>query len=249
MNANPAASPPDKPVLRQPLAKLFEKYGSEFLLIFISTMLAFSLTEWSSREGEKVSEQKILAEINNGIRSDLEDFKNNVNSHNRSLRGIAVLRDWINRKNIPQDSVELYYYILFRNYTPIINTSAYESLKSTGLKTIENDTLRFQIIKLYDFHYRIIEKLEDQNAELQDFTNFYKPINTLLHPYFQFDTTGKLSRLLPPTRITPTQQTEIASYLWRMERNRRLKLNRYAKVLLEIARVSQNIDAELNRIN
>jgi hypothetical protein len=64
-----------------------------------------------------------------------------------------VFRDLIKNKPISQDSIEIFYISLFRDYTPLINRSGYESLKESGLKTITNDSLRLQIITLYDYYY------------------------------------------------------------------------------------------------
>jgi hypothetical protein len=238
----------ETPSSKNKLVELTKKYFSEFLLIFISVMLGFALTEWSSSQGEKLSEEKILTEIKNGIVSDYKDLSNNIKGHKSSLRSIYVMRDWLNKKPVPQDSIEIYYYVLFRNFTPIINKSGYESLKATNLKTIENDSLRSQIITLYDFHYKIIEKLEDNVLEMQDFNTYFKPINTIVYPYLVFDEKGKLVALNPSDGFSTNQRNELLSYLWRIERNKRLKLNRYEGVLGEVYKLETAINNELKRI-
>ena len=63
---------------KEKLLNILKKYSTEFALIFISVILAFALTEWSSNRGEKISENKILSEIKNGINSDYKDFESNL---------------------------------------------------------------------------------------------------------------------------------------------------------------------------
>lgn len=109
-------------------------------------ILACALTEWSANRGEKVSENKILGEIKNGINSDYKDFESNLKMHKISKSGVGELRKWVNNQEINNDSIPVYYFLVFRNYSPIINKTGYESLKGTNLKTISNDSLRFQII-------------------------------------------------------------------------------------------------------
>lgn len=236
-------------LFKEKIATTFKKYFSEFLLIFISVVLAFSLTEWSSNQSSKISEVKILTEIKNGLVSDDKDLQANEDNHKISLRAVYLLRDWVNDKAIPQDSIALYYYAAFRNYTPIINKTGYESLKSSGLKTITNDSLRFHIISLYEFDYNIIQKLEDSNEEMQDFKNFFAPVNALVHPYLQFDTAGKVVALEPAKNLSAAQRKELLSYLWRMERNKLFKIMRYERVLKKIAVLQAELEKGIKEID
>jgi len=190
-----------------------KKYLSDFALIFISVILAFGLTEWSSHKGEKISESKLLTEIRNGIDSDLKDFEANLKMHNLSKDGVSALRNWVNNEPVNQDSLNLYYYIAFRNYSPIINKTGYESLKQTNLKIISNDSLRFQIIKLYDFHYNILEQLENKNEEMQDFKTYFTLVNSILTPFMVFDDKGNL-KTFKKSDLSADQKKELLSYFW-----------------------------------
>lgn len=224
-----------------------KKYFSAFAVTFISVILAFVLTEWSSNKNEKLSETKLLTEIDNGIQIDLKDFEANIGGHQSSLRAIALMRNWIDNEPIPQDSIGIYYNVLFRNFTPIINKSGYESLKATNLKVITNDSLRFQIINLYDYYYTIIEKLEDNVAEMQDFSTFYTPTNKIVSQYMTFDKNGKFIELKKATDLTKSQKQELLSYLWKMENNKKFKIFRYHNVIDEIKKLDQHIKNELNK--
>ena len=129
-------------MFKEKFLNILKKYSTEFALIFISVILAFALTEWSSNRGEKISETKILSEIKNGINLDYKDFESNLKMHKISKAGVRELRKWVNNEEINNDSIPVYYYLVFRNYSPIINKTGYESLKETSLKTISNDSLR-----------------------------------------------------------------------------------------------------------
>jgi hypothetical protein len=224
--------------------QLLRKYLPEFLLIFISVLLAFFLTEWSARQGDHDSEQKILLEIRRGIFTDSLDFSSNINGHKYSIRGIKMIRNWANNLPYPIDSFTSLYSIAFRNYSPIINKTGYESLKQTNLKTLSNDSLRFQIIKLYEYHYNIIEQIENVNAELQDFKNHFETINTLLSPYMIFDEKGNLLYLKQST-LSKAQKNLLLSLLWRIEINKSFKLIRYKSAIDEMNKLSNTLDREM----
>jgi len=226
--------------------KKWKKYTFEFLSIFIAVVSAFALTNWNDNIKTEHSEQKILTEIKNGINRDFKDFNANISGHNLSLRSNSIFRDLIQNKPISQDSIGLFYIVLFRDYTPIINSSGYESLKENGLKTISNDSLRFQIVTLYDYYYSII-KIVDKVTEMQSYDNYFASINKLLSPYMEFDSSGKLKKISNPTGLSGAQRKEILSYLWRLEVNRNYKIKRYDFVKNAMKKVEMNISKELKQ--
>lgn len=222
----------------------WKKYTFDFLSIFIAVVSAFALTNWGDNRDNRNSEQKILTEIKNGIGIDKQDFKGNIIGHNLSLRANNVFRDLLKGKEISQDSIGLFYTSLFRDYTAVINRSGYESLKETGLKTVTNDSLRFQIISLYDYYYGIINILDKVN-EMQSFENYFASVNKLLLPYMEFDNNGSLIKIIYPKELDAIQQNEILSYLWRLENNRKYKLGKYKSIIQIMDKVKSNIDNEI----
>jgi len=217
----------------------------QFLLVFVSVIMAYFLAEWSKSRSENLSEEKLLIEIKNGITSDYKDFENNINGHNYSLNGITLFRNWINNKPFNNDSVAFFYRILFRNFSPVINKTGYESLKANNISSIQNDSLRFQIITLYDYHHKIIELLENQNQEMQDFANFYKETNELIHPFMNFDEKSNFVGLNPPIGLNENNKKKLLSFLWRIEFSKTFKIIRYKSVMEHIAKLDQNIEKEL----
>ncbi len=227
----------------------WKRYLLEFSSIFIAVISAFALNNWNDNRQDSKSEEKILWEIKNGIKLDIKDFNGNMYGHRQSLRITQRFRDLINNKPVNQDTIQRDYIILFRDYTPIINLSGYESLKASGLKIIKNDSLRFQIISLYDFYYDIILKVEDGYEEMRSFPNYFEPINTLLHEYMEFDDKGRFLRFNQPIRLSEKQKKEVLSYFWRLEVNRRYKLQRYNLIQEKMKQLKADIEKELGHAN
>lgn len=225
--------------------KWFGSYSIQFVLIFISVLLAFMLSEWSSDREERISELKILTEINNSLDRDLYDIESNIEGYKYSMRSAEVIENWLAKKAVPQDSINLYYQILFRNYTPIINRSAYESLKATSIKTISNDSLRLEIISVYDYYYRILEKLEDEIYEMQDYRNHIEITNEIITPYMEFDEHLELIQLRPANNLSDQDQNTIKRCLWKTEQNREFKLREYTFVSEKIKALQVQIEKEL----
>lgn len=223
----------------------WQKFGLEFLSIFIAVVSAFALNNWNDNRIDAHSQQKILSEIKNSLKIDAQDFKTNIYGNKLSLKADVQFRNLLEGKTIHQDSIALYYTILFRDYIPIINRSAYESLKANNLKIVKNDSLRIQIISLYDYYYSIIEKLEFDVPEMKSYKNYFLRVNDLLHPYMEFDSHGDLQRIQGIEALATTEKKEILSYLWKIRNNRKFKLGRYDMILKEMKKLELSIEKEL----
>lgn len=224
----------------------WKKYAFEFLSIFLAVISAFALSNWNDNRNNRQSEQKILTEIKNSIEIDVKDFNLNIYGNRFSLRADTVFRNLVDNQAVSQDSIGRFYTALFRDYVPIINKSAYESFKSNNLKTITNDSLRLEIISLYDYYYSIIEAIEYNVPEMQSFDNYFSEINTMLYPYMEFDpSTGDLVAIRTPINLTAVEKKAILSYLWRIRNNRKYKLGKYESIIKVIEKVKKNIEKEL----
>ena len=227
--------------------RTWKKYALEFVSIFVAVVSAFALNNWNDHRVNRDSEQKILSEIKNSLKIDVHDFKINIYGNNMSLKADTLFRGLLRGEEISQDSIAVYYVVLFRDYIPIINRSAYESLKANNLKTVTNDSLRIQIIALYDYHYSIIEKLEYEVPEMKSYKNYFTRINTLLHPFMEFGPDGNLSRFNGLEALGTDEKKEILSYLWRIRNNRLFKLRKYDQIIAVMKKLEQRIAKELKK--
>lgn len=198
----------------------FKKYFSEFAMIFISVILAFALTEWSSNQGKKVSEEKIFLEILNGLKKDSIDLTGNIDAHKNGVKACNYWRKVITENKADKDSLIGYYFLLTRNVISIQNISGYETLKSKGLETIKNDSLRVKIINLYEFDYQVMKKFEEDYKENQFFDNYFFQINEKIAPNLKFDSNGNIYDIKLPLNITNSEKNILLSYLWKIQMSR-----------------------------
>ncbi|MEM6966668.1 MAG: hypothetical protein AAF573_18030, partial [Bacteroidota bacterium] len=170
----------------------WKQYLFEFLSIFIGISLAFALQQWNDHRINRYSELEILTEMKVGLELDLSDVKDNQNGHQMGIKYCDYFRDIIDNRPFSKDTLYMAYFTLWRDFISVQNKSGYETLKSKGLELIQNDSLSFDIIKLYDFYYEILEKLEEQYSENQFNDNYFHPMNDLLAEYYVFDENGNL---------------------------------------------------------
>jgi hypothetical protein len=222
----------------------WKKYGFEFLSIFVAVVSAFALNNWNENRKSRNAEEKILAEIYSGLEKDLSDIDMNIFGHNAGNRAINYFRDLLAGRDVFKDSLSINYLNLTRDFVSIQNTSGYETLKSRGFELIENDSLRSQIISLYEYDYNILRKLEEEYYEMQFQQNYYDGINRIISRNFVFDDEKRFAGIETPLRITADEERLLLSYFWKIETNRNFVLRYYADMRKRVERVLVSIGRE-----
>lgn len=220
-------------------------YGLEFLSIFIAVISAFALNNWNDNRRENRAESKMLTEIANGLEKDIEDIKMNKLGHVHGINASKYFKKIVAGKCDYPDSLKTYYFGLTRDFISVQNIAGYEALKSKGLELIKNDTLRLQIIALYEYDYNTLRKLEEEYSEMQFHENYFPQINQALGPGFLFDENQGISGFDLALSIPDDEEKVLLLYLWKMESNRRFILNYYADIESKIDRVHRNILREI----
>ncbi len=197
-----------------------KQFGIEFLSIFIAVISAFALNNWNENRKASNSENKILIEIANGLEKDLEDLRLNKKGHGKGLRACNYFRKAIEGKDVDPDSAVVHYMQVTRDFISIQNTAGYETLKSRGLELVQDDSLRLEIISLYEYDYDILRKLEEDYAEMQFEASFNKAITKSLAPNFIFDENNVLVGMNLPIKMSKEDKQLFLIYLFKIQANR-----------------------------
>ncbi len=221
-------------------------YLVEFLSVFLGILLAFALNRWNEDRKDSRSEEKILSEIRNGLVLDVSDMELNMGAHEVGIDAVNYFRNYINNKPVNQDSVRFYHFYLFRDLVTLQNKSGYESLKSKGLELVTNDSLRFEIISLYDFHYEGLEKIEDGYEEVEFYANYYHSMTERLSEYIMFDSLGQIKEMKTPVSLTRKDYGKLMADLDRIRTNRRYMLNYYQATKTKVDSLIVFIDREVD---
>lgn len=222
-------------------------YGIEFLSVFIAVVSAFALQNWNDNRRANQAESKMLTEIANGLEKDIEDIKMNAFGHEFGLKAGHYFKNIIGGTCNSPDSLQGYYFGLTRDFISVQNTAGYQTLKSRGLELVKNDTLRLQIIALYEYDYNTLRKLEEEYGEMQFHENYFPHINQALGPWFMFDDNQAITGIDLTLSLPEEEERTVLLYLWKMELNRRFILAYYDEIEAKIDRVHQNILTELER--
>ena len=221
------------------------KYFFDFVSVFFAVIAAFALENWNDNRKDDKAEEKILLEIKNGLELDLRDFKLNQRGHQRGLLSIAYFGDIIREVPVSQDSIMYRYFYLTGDNTLVVNTSGYESLKSKGLEIIKNDSIRSQIITIYENDYQSLDSFEESAPMYQSFQNYFLPITNILSEYLVYNNKGSLIGINTPLNLPVKEKNSLTGYLFNMRSSRRYKLELYAEIEKKINMLLLDIEKEL----
>ncbi len=184
-------------------------------------------------------------EISSGLDKDLGDIRHNILGHEMGIESCRYFSSLFTNKEVDPDSLMVHYFSLTRDFVCIQNVAGYETLKSKGLELIRNDSLRHEIISLYEYDYNVLRKLEEEYSEMQFHESYFKEINAELAPHFKLDSLQRLAGLTLPLNIEDTQKKKLLIYLWKIKVNRAFTLSIYNELEEKIIRAKKNIEKDI----
>ncbi|MEQ8472948.1 MAG: hypothetical protein RIC35_17270 [Marinoscillum sp.] len=223
----------------------WRQYAFDFLTVFTGITVAFLLNAWSETRKDSHTESKILTEIRNGLLLDTADIHANIGGHNQGIEACDYFRKLIADEPVEDSLANYKFFLLLRDFISIQNKSGYESLKSKGLELVSDDSLRLTIISMYDFHFQVLEKLEEDYVENQFYANYFHKINQLLAPNMRYDQAGQLVAFTSPLNLTAAEKNEFLTYLAKIENNRKFIIKCYHVVNGAAIELIQRINMEL----
>ncbi|MEZ2414405.1 DUF6090 family protein [Muriicola sp. E247] len=147
-------------------AKYFKYAIGEILLVVIGILIALQINTWNEERKNHKREIKLLSELRTNLLINIENLESDIESQIKSAAIIDQLLEHLEKKRPYYDSLPGYF--AKANYAPdvVLSASAFETLKSTGLELIQTDSLRSQIINLFEVDYPTLmqetRRLEDQ---------------------------------------------------------------------------------------
>jgi len=223
-----------------------QKFLFEFTSIFFAVISAFALNNWNDNRKENLAQEKILVEILNGLKKDTHDLNVNRTGHKAGIRACQYWRSILSGEEKPDDSLNIKYIQLVRDFNTVQNNSGYETLKSKGFEIIDNDSLRASLISLYEYDYYIIKSLEEDYEEMQFQRQYFHRINDRLAPFFQFDQKGDISGMHASIQLTQKDKRLLLSYFLKIELNLKMMLHFYQKTQENVEKMQAAIKSELN---
>jgi hypothetical protein len=147
----------------------------------------------------------------------------------------------VSGQNVTIDSFNIHHNTLTRNFVSIQNTSPFETIRSRGFNSISNDSLRRQMIKLYDFQYEVLEKIEEKYQESQLYANESHHINEILDNSLVFNENAKLEKINIPLDISKEDRSRLILILKRIYNTRMFNISVYDEVIGDMKKLREHL--------
>jgi hypothetical protein len=136
------------------VAKYLRYAIGEILLVVIGILIALQINNWNENRKDSILELKILKGLHIDLEKNMKDVRAMISDDSLINVKNKILLEILNDKNSHyNDSMKIYFGSINRYWIFFPQSIAYETLKSKGLTTIKNDTLRSKIVELYEVTY------------------------------------------------------------------------------------------------
>ncbi len=153
------------------------KYVIEIVVVILGILIAYNLEQWSDTRSNKKREIEILKEFKAALTVDLVDIQDKIRAHEISILASKTILKVIKENLSYHDSLDAYFAQThtFTHFSGRVGPI--EQLKNTNLEIISNDSLRLNIISVYDEAYPRLKGVESviirDYEQLRDFDRLY----------------------------------------------------------------------------
>ena len=154
----------------------------EILLVMIGILLALQVNNWNENKKDKKVENKLLIELEENLKVNLNRLQDEILKEQNSIIAINLVVEHIDNRKPYHDSLDIHFRQAFKAYDIVLSSSAFEAIKSRGFEIIHSDSLRKNVIELFDVTY---SNLISETVRLE---NQFWPSSVLpiLHTHFRW---------------------------------------------------------------
>ena len=232
-----------------PFLKKASKYFFELLVVIFGVYLGFKANNYSTELTQRDYVKATIKEMYISLEQDITDADLNRRGHKLGLESIGYFSNILHGEHVDLDSFDQHLLNLTRSFVSIQNTASFDALKSKGLNLVSNDTLRSKIIKLYDFQYDVLQKVEETYAESQLFTNFYPDLMQILDQSLFFYNNGQLEKISAPLAISNAEKSRFILILKRISYTRYFNISVYNEVINDMKELKKSLENEYPFLN
>ncbi len=138
----------------------------EIVLVVIGILIALQINNWNESNKLHKRELTLLNELNTNLKINIVNLENDIQIQTNSVSSFNYILK-LPQSNLPyNDSIPSYLSDIEYSPDVILVSSAFQTLKSSGLELIQSDSLRIEIVNLFEVDYPSLlqetRRLEDQ---------------------------------------------------------------------------------------
>ncbi len=149
----------------------------EVALVVIGILIALQINNWNEWRKERIIEIELLKTIESDLKSTLSDVTNDFENHLKSQKSAIQFKRFLLGEEMSEDSIIFHFDALMQDRHFFPKTIGYESLKSSDMTLVSDDSLRLIITELYEITFPRIKEWDESNTRWD--------IGMLLNPYWK----------------------------------------------------------------
>ena len=173
-------------------SKYFKYAIGEIILVVIGILIALQINNWNENKKLKKEEIAVLSELKEDLKITLKELNNDLKIHIEGLEANIQFMNFLKFNKTPDKDISHVFALCNRDAQAYPKTSGYKLLESKGISIITNDSLRKEIVKLYQLNikrvtergklnpYHDIAKILD-SYEKRHFTQTNSPYNSVFN--------------------------------------------------------------------
>lgn len=134
----------------------------EILLVVIGILIALQINIWNENKKNTKKEIFHLENILSSLQDDLDyQISPCIEKTERQIDGFDLLESrFYERNNISNDSIKRLLFQFMAQWDLVLNTVAFDNLKSTGMDILSNDSIKTKLLTLYGLEYKYVKSLQ-----------------------------------------------------------------------------------------
>jgi len=138
----------------------------EIVLVVIGILIALSINNWNQEIKTKKQEIKILTELKNDLKTNLNEIIETYNTTSSRQLSTALILDYFENNRTLDDSLKSAFENINMDGLFNIANTTFKYIESEGINSLSNDTLRIRVTEMYERHLKNIVTRENRTWEI-----------------------------------------------------------------------------------
>lgn len=155
-----------QPVSPQLITKLlsydYKNAAEKIFFTVAGILIALWINHCDEDHKKQIVEIQTLKEIRAALNADLEEISTTIAEVHPDIAAVKSILNVMDTEGSPADSLPYHLARAFAYSFYLPNTAAFETLKSRGMETITNDSIRLSIAQLYSVTYSYQHQVDDR---------------------------------------------------------------------------------------
>lgn len=213
----------------------------EIILVVIGILIALQINNWNENRKLQKVELKLLVDLKANLESTLDKFVSDTLFNHNTVKQVRVIQRYVNQ-DLPYDNnLDQAFGSIGHWASPYPILSAYKTLQVKGLDIISNESLRNDIIDLYEFQYPLLNVDYDRTE--------WNAAQSVIYPIIAKNIrreTSESGLIAKPNDFEQLKHNdEFLNILELIISNREFGQMRYKSVMMKVKNLISSINEEL----